>query len=93
VVLLLMRTIFLSPAMADALAFSPVSALRQPWSFLLQQEAVLRMLHQRCYRLHSSSIGSNHAKIKDSLSPTRCRWPLRIHERGKISGKCCETGG
>ena len=33
VVLLLMRTIFISPALADALAFSPADALRQPWTF------------------------------------------------------------
>ena len=32
VVLLLMRTIFTSPALADALAFSPADALREPWT-------------------------------------------------------------
>jgi membrane associated rhomboid family serine protease len=45
VVLLLMRTIFLSPAMADALAFSPVSALRQPWSFFTYMFVHAGLLH------------------------------------------------
>lgn len=34
VVLLLMRTIFISPALASSLAFSPTDALREPWTFL-----------------------------------------------------------
>jgi membrane associated rhomboid family serine protease len=33
VVLLLMRTIFISPALASALAFSPADALLEPWTF------------------------------------------------------------
>jgi membrane associated rhomboid family serine protease len=33
VVLLLMRTIFISPTLAGALAFSPADALREPWTF------------------------------------------------------------
>lgn len=33
VVLLLMRTIFISPALASALAFSPPDALLEPWTF------------------------------------------------------------
>ena len=33
VVLLLMRTIFISPALASALSFSPADALREPWTF------------------------------------------------------------
>jgi membrane associated rhomboid family serine protease len=45
VVLLLMRTIFLSPAMADALAFSPATALRQPWSFFTYMFVHAGLLH------------------------------------------------
>jgi membrane associated rhomboid family serine protease len=45
VVLLLMRTIFLSPAMAEALAFSPATALRQPWSFFTYMFVHAGLLH------------------------------------------------
>ncbi len=45
VVLLLMRTIFLSPAMADALAFSPAAALRQPWSLFTYMFVHAGLLH------------------------------------------------
>jgi membrane associated rhomboid family serine protease len=45
VVLLLMRTIFISPALADALAFSPANALRQPWTFLTYMFVHAGLLH------------------------------------------------
>jgi membrane associated rhomboid family serine protease len=45
VMLLLMRTIFISPALADALAFSPASALRQPWSFFSYMFVHAGLLH------------------------------------------------
>jgi membrane associated rhomboid family serine protease len=45
VMLLLMRTIFISPALADALAFSPASALRQPWSFFTYMFVHAGLLH------------------------------------------------
>ena len=45
VVLLLMRTIFISPALADALAFSPSVALRQPWTFLSYMFVHAGLLH------------------------------------------------
>jgi membrane associated rhomboid family serine protease len=45
VMLLLMRTIFISPALADALAFSPASALRQPWSLFSYMFVHAGLLH------------------------------------------------
>ena len=45
VVLLLMRTIFVSPALADALAFSPAGALRQPWTFFTYMFVHAGLLH------------------------------------------------
>jgi membrane associated rhomboid family serine protease len=45
VVLLLMRTIFTSPALADALAFSPGDALREPWTFLSYMFVHAGLLH------------------------------------------------
>ena len=45
VVLLLMRTIFVSPALADALAFSPAGALRQPWTFFSYMFVHAGLLH------------------------------------------------
>ncbi|MBA3894362.1 MAG: rhomboid family intramembrane serine protease [Gemmatimonadales bacterium] len=45
VVLLLMRTIFVSPALAEALAFSPAYALRQPWTFLTYMFVHAGLLH------------------------------------------------
>jgi membrane associated rhomboid family serine protease len=45
VVLLLMRTIFTSPALADALAFTPGDALRQPWTFLTYMFVHAGLLH------------------------------------------------
>ena len=45
VVLLLMRTIFVSPALADALAFSPANALRQPWTFFTYMFVHAGLLH------------------------------------------------
>ena len=45
VVLLLMRTIFISPALVDALAFSPANALRQPWTFLTYMFVHAGLLH------------------------------------------------
>jgi membrane associated rhomboid family serine protease len=45
VVLLLMRTIFISPALTEALAFSPAYALRQPWTFLTYMFVHAGLLH------------------------------------------------
>ena len=45
VVLLLMRTIFISPALADALAFTPSVALLQPWTFLSYMFVHAGLLH------------------------------------------------
>jgi membrane associated rhomboid family serine protease len=45
VVLLLMRTIFTSPALADALAFSSADALRQPWTFVTYMFVHAGLLH------------------------------------------------
>lgn len=45
VVLLLMRTIFTSPSLAGALAFSPAGALRQPWSFFTYMFVHAGLLH------------------------------------------------
>ncbi len=45
VVLLLMRTIFISPALADALAFSPAGALRHPWTFFSYMFVHAGLLH------------------------------------------------
>ncbi|HEX2220440.1 MAG TPA: rhomboid family intramembrane serine protease [Gemmatimonadales bacterium] len=45
VVLLLMRTIFISPALASALAFSPTDALREPWTFLSYMFVHAGLLH------------------------------------------------
>ena len=45
VVLLLMRTIFISPALASALAFSPADALREPWTFLTYMFVHAGLLH------------------------------------------------
>jgi membrane associated rhomboid family serine protease len=45
VVLLLMRTIFISPALAGALAFSPADALREPWTFFTYMFVHAGLLH------------------------------------------------
>jgi membrane associated rhomboid family serine protease len=45
VVLLLMRTIFISPALASALAFSPADALREPWTFFSYMFVHAGLLH------------------------------------------------
>jgi membrane associated rhomboid family serine protease len=45
VVLLLMRTIFISPALTEALAFSPAYALRQPWTYLTNMIVHAGLLH------------------------------------------------
>jgi membrane associated rhomboid family serine protease len=45
VVLLLMRTIFISPALASALAFSPADALREPWTFFTYMFVHAGLLH------------------------------------------------
>jgi membrane associated rhomboid family serine protease len=45
VVLLLMRTIFISPALTSALAFSPADALREPWTFLTYMFVHAGLLH------------------------------------------------
>ena len=45
VVLLLMRTIFISPALASALAFSPPDALREPWTFFTYMFVHAGLLH------------------------------------------------
>jgi membrane associated rhomboid family serine protease len=45
VVLLLMRTVFTSPALADALAFSPAGALHHPWTFLSYMFVHAGLLH------------------------------------------------
>src|ERR687898_2713948 len=45
VVLLLMRTIFVSPVLADALAFSPADALRHPWTFFTYMFVHAGLLH------------------------------------------------
>jgi rhomboid family protein len=45
VVLLLMRTIFISPALASALAFSPADALVQPWTFFSYMFVHAGLLH------------------------------------------------
>jgi membrane associated rhomboid family serine protease len=45
VVLLLMRTIFISPELASALAFSPGEALREPWTFLSYMFVHAGLLH------------------------------------------------
>jgi len=45
VVLLLMRTVFTSPALAGALAFSPGGALHQPWSFFSYMFVHAGLLH------------------------------------------------
>jgi membrane associated rhomboid family serine protease len=45
VVLLLMRTIFISPALVDALEFSPANALRQPWTFFTYMFVHAGLLH------------------------------------------------
>jgi membrane associated rhomboid family serine protease len=45
VVLLLMRTIFTSPALADALAFSPERAFNQPWTFVSYMFVHAGLLH------------------------------------------------
>ena len=45
VVLLLMRTIFISPALTSSLAFSPTDALREPWTFLTYMFVHAGLLH------------------------------------------------
>ena len=45
VVLLLLRTIFTSPALVDALAFSPQDALTRPWTFLTYMFVHAGLLH------------------------------------------------
>jgi membrane associated rhomboid family serine protease len=45
VVLLLMRTIFTSPALADALAFDPLRAFAQPWTFVSYMFVHAGLLH------------------------------------------------
>jgi membrane associated rhomboid family serine protease len=45
VVLLLMRTIFISPALASSLAFSPGDALREPWTFFTYMFVHAGLLH------------------------------------------------
>ena len=45
VVLLLLRTIFTSPALIDALAFSPQHALERPWTFLTYMFVHAGLLH------------------------------------------------
>ncbi|HZN96736.1 MAG TPA: rhomboid family intramembrane serine protease, partial [Gemmatimonadales bacterium] len=45
VVLLLMRTIFISPELASTLAFSPGDALREPWTFLSYMFVHAGLLH------------------------------------------------
>lgn len=45
VVLLLMRTIFISPALVSALAFSPADALREPWTFFSYMFVHAGLLH------------------------------------------------
>ena len=45
VVLLLMRTIFISPALASALSFSPADALREPWTFFTYMFVHAGLLH------------------------------------------------
>ena len=45
VVLLLMRTIFISPELASALAFSPGGALQAPWTFLTYMFVHAGLLH------------------------------------------------
>jgi membrane associated rhomboid family serine protease len=45
VVLLLMRTIFTSPTLADALAFSPADAVREPWTFFSYMFVHAGLLH------------------------------------------------
>jgi membrane associated rhomboid family serine protease len=45
VVLLLMRTIFTSPVLADALAFSPDAALTRPWTFFSYMFVHAGLLH------------------------------------------------
>ncbi len=45
VVLLLMRTIFISPALAGALSFSPADALREPWTFFTYMFVHAGLLH------------------------------------------------
>ena len=45
VVLLLMRTIFISPTLASALAFSPADALLEPWTFLSYMFVHAGLLH------------------------------------------------
>src|SRR5512134_211052 len=45
VVLLLLRTIFTSPALAQSLAFSPEHALERPWTFLTYMFVHAGLLH------------------------------------------------
>jgi membrane associated rhomboid family serine protease len=45
VVLLLMRTIFISPELASALAFSPAAALQAPWTFFSYMFVHAGLLH------------------------------------------------
>ena len=45
VVLLLMRTIFISPELASALAFTPADALRAPWTFFSYMFVHAGLLH------------------------------------------------
>jgi rhomboid family protein len=45
VVLLLMRTIFTSPALAEALAFDPLRAFAQPWTFVSYMFVHAGLLH------------------------------------------------
>ena len=45
VMLLLMRTIFTSPALTDALAFSPGSAITRPWTFFSYMFVHAGLLH------------------------------------------------
>lgn len=45
VVLLLLRTIFTSPALAERLAFSPAHALERPWTFLSYMFVHAGLLH------------------------------------------------
>ena len=45
VVLLLMRTIFTSPELASALAFTPAAALQAPWTFLTYMFVHAGLLH------------------------------------------------
>ena len=45
VVLLLMRTIFISPALTSSLAFSPDDALREPWTFFTYMFVHAGLLH------------------------------------------------